>query len=145
MAELATLDIPGPTVTELTRPFWENAAEGKLTLQRCGACGSAVFYPRALCPHCWADALAWETASGGGRLKSYSTIWKPGHPGWIPVTPYHVGLVEMDEGPTMLSHILSDAEGDPIAVGDRVWFAPARIGGRVLPCFRKQQTEGRST
>ncbi len=135
--DLADLDVPGPTETALTQPFWAAVEEGRLVIQRCGACGEAVFYPRAVCPHCWADALAWEEARGQGRLKSFSEIWKPGHSGWIPATPYLVGLVELAEGPTMLSHILSG--GQEVYVGAPLVFAPTRIGRRVLPCFKIKQ------
>lgn len=135
MTDLATLNVPGPTVTPLTAPFWQAAAEGRLLIQRCGACCKAVFYPREICPHCWADALSWEDAGGSGRLKSFSIIHKPGHPGWGVATPYTVGLVELTEGPTMLSHILTE---DP-QVGMALTLAPTDIGGRVLPCFRQTQ------
>ena len=30
-----------------TTPHWDGIAEGELRLQRCEACGAAVFYPRA--------------------------------------------------------------------------------------------------
>lgn len=136
--DLASLSVPGPPANALTAPFWQAAESGRLTLQHCGACGTWVFYPRAICPHCWADALVWQQASGAGRLKSFSVIWKPGHPGWIPATPYAVGLVELAEGPTMLSHILASADG--IAVGDTLFFAPTNIGGRTMPCFARQTT-----
>ncbi|MCE8439165.1 Zn-ribbon domain-containing OB-fold protein [Rhodovulum sulfidophilum] len=135
MTDLSTLKVPGPTVIALTAPFWEAAAEGRLVIQRCGACGDAVFYPREICPHCWADALSWEEASGAGRLKTFSTIWKPGHPGWIPAAPYVVGLVELAEGPTMLSHILGKAP----EIGMDLTLAPTNTGGRVLPCFRPKR------
>lgn len=137
---LAKLEVPGPTATALTQPFWDAAEAGRLVLQHCGECGRAVFYPRALCPHCWAEALTWQGASGHGRLKSFSEIWKPGHPGWIPATPYLVGLVELAEGPTMLSYIHGNAGA--AAVGDQLRFAPTQIGGRVLPCFKLINPEG---
>ena len=132
---LSGLKVPGPTRTALTEPFWTATTEGKLLVQRCGSCKQAVFYPRAICPHCWQDALSWEQASGKGRLKSFSEIWKPGHPGWVPVTPYIVGLVELEEGSTMLSHIL--AENNDVKIGDALEFAPTDVGGRVLPLFKK--------
>lgn len=134
---LAGLDVPGPTITELTRPFWEAAAEGKLLIQRCGSCGRAVFYPRSHCPACWHDGLSWVEASGLGRLKSYSHIYKSGHPGWTSAAPYTVILVELDEGPTMLSHLV-DAK-DEVTVGDRLQLRPTSIGGRILPCFEVAQ------
>ena len=30
-----------------TQPYWAGIAAGELRLQRCAACGLAVFYPRA--------------------------------------------------------------------------------------------------
>ncbi|MCB1883094.1 MAG: OB-fold domain-containing protein [Geminicoccaceae bacterium] len=135
---LAGLEVPGPTVTPLTEPFWAEAGAGGLSIQRCGSCGRAVFYPRAICPHCWGDALRWEAASGQGRLKSFSTVRKPGHPGWLPAAPYTVGLVELAEGPVMLSLILPGPR--PVRVGDALVLAPTDIGGRVLPVFRLDAT-----
>ncbi|MEQ8652706.1 MAG: zinc ribbon domain-containing protein [Kiloniellales bacterium] len=132
MSDYAALQIPGPTETALSAPFWQAAAEGKLLIQHCGACDRAVFYPRPLCPHCWADALAWRQASGQGRLASFSEVWKPGHPGWLPVAPFVVGLVGLDEGATMLSHILCSSAPK---VGAAVRFRPTEAGGRRLPFF----------
>lgn len=133
MTRLSKLEVPGPTVTPLTEPFWTAAEEGRLLTQRCGNCKAHVFYPRSRCPHCWADALEWVAISGMGRLKSFSEVRRPGHPGWLPAVPYVVGLVELAEGPTILSHILVDKK--PIRVGDALLFTPTDIGGRVLPCF----------
>ena len=134
MTDLSALNVAGPTVIALTKPVWDAAAEGKLLIQRCGSCGKGVFYPRAICPHCWSEDLTWEEASGEGRLKSFSVVHKPGHAGWLPATPYVVGLVELAEGPTMLSYIHS-VEGTP-RVGASLRLAPTNIGGRVLPAFR---------
>lgn len=134
---LAELRTPGPTVIALTRPFWEAAAEGRLLVQRCEDCGKAVFYPRGICPHCWSPRLKWDEASGRGRLKSFSVVHKPGHPSWLPVAPYVVGLVELEEGPTMTSFIL--AEDEP-AVGDPVRMRATNIGGRVVPAFEVDET-----
>lgn len=136
MTELSELNVAGPIFEPLNKPFWDAAAEGELKVQRCGGCGRHVFYPRPICLHCWADALDWVTVSGRGTLKSFTEIWKPGHPGWIPATPYLVGLVELDEGPTLLSHVF--ANRNRVRIGDRLTFAPTDIGGRVLPCFRKE-------
>ena len=133
MSDLATLSVPGPTVTPLTQPFWDAVADGRLLIQRCGACGAAVFYPRQVCPRCWSEDLAWVAASGKARLKSYSTVFKPGHPGWADAAPYVVGLVELEEGPTMLTHILVPAPALRVGVG--LVMRPTDIGGRVLPAF----------
>jgi uncharacterized OB-fold protein len=133
----ADLNVPGPTTIALTEPFWAAATEGRLLVQRCQHCGQANLYPRALCPKCWNDQLDWEEASGHGTLKSFSVVHKPGHPGWLPVAPYTVGLVVLDEGLILLSLILPD-ERRP-EVGLPLMLAPTNIGGRVLPAFRIAQ------
>ncbi|RAZ92590.1 hypothetical protein DPM33_01445 [Mesorhizobium hawassense] len=133
--DLNTLKTPGPTITALTKPFWDAAAEGRLTIQRCKDCSTAVFYPRPICPYCWSKRLAWHDASGKGRLKSFSEVHKPGNPGWLPAAPYVVGLVELAEGPTMLSFILPGTRS--LQVGAMLRLAPTAIGGRVLPAFKQ--------
>lgn len=137
------LKTPAPTITALTEPFWDAAQAGKLIIQHCESCDISVFYPRALCPHCWNEHLRWKDASGRGRLKSFSTIHKPGHPGWQPITPYSVGLVELEEGPTMLSLILSTRD-EELFVGSPLEMAPTQIGGRTLPAFRLTQSQERA-
>ncbi|MEM6461085.1 MAG: Zn-ribbon domain-containing OB-fold protein [Pseudomonadota bacterium] len=132
---LAELDVPGPTVTEQTRPFWTAAADGKLLIQRCRSCGHAVFYPRSHCSACWSEDLSWVEARGTGRLKSYSVVHKPGHPGWRKAAPYIIVLVALDEGPTMLSHLIGSTDG--LAVGDRLQLRPTAVGDRVLPFFER--------
>ncbi len=133
MMDYSALDVPGPTITKLSQPFWDAVSEGQLLIQFCTSCSKGVFYPRPICPLCWADALEWHTASGKGKLTSFTKIWKPGHPGWLTVAPYLVGLVQLHEGPTMLSHILQ--EGQIPNVGDPVIFKPTRIGKLTLPFF----------
>lgn len=133
MTDYAALQVPGPTITDLSTPFWDGAQNSQLMLQVCDACHQHVFYPRPLCPHCWRGKLDWVPACGHGTLKSFSQIWKPGHPGWLPVAPYYVGLVRLQEGPTMLSHILTGS--DAPRVGDPLVLAPTEVSGRVLPFF----------
>ncbi|WLS10641.1 OB-fold domain-containing protein (plasmid) [Shinella sumterensis] len=140
--DLDLLKTPGPTITALTAPFWAAAEEGRLSMQHCEDCESAIFYPRPICPHCWSQRLVWRDGSGRGRLKSFTIVQKPGHPGWIPVAPYAVGLVELEEGPTMLSFILRDNQ-EELAIGSPVEMIPTRIGGRTLPAFRQTQSQGK--
>ena len=42
--------IPAPEANPETKPFWDAAAEGKLLIKRCRACGEAHYYPRTLWP-----------------------------------------------------------------------------------------------
>jgi len=136
--KFAGISVPGPTKIPLTEPFWDSAEKGQLSTQHCKECDTHVFYPRGRCPTCWEDTLDWVAVSGKARLKSYSEVWKPGNEGWIPAAPYIVGLVELAEGPTMLSTILCDTIP---RIGAELNFVPFNIGGRVLPCFHNFNEE----
>lgn len=127
------LSVPGPIRTALTAPFWEAARKGRLLIQQCSACEQAVFYPRAICPHCWSDRLHWREATGRSRLKSFSIVHRPGHPAWAAVVPYAVGLVELAEGPTMLSHIMVPL--DQLVVRMPLMVRMMQVGTETLPFF----------
>lgn len=94
-----TLPVPTPE----TRFFWDGAREGELRIQRCGACGKAYFPPRPHCPECGARDVRVERASGRAKLLSY-VINHLGAPGMEP--PFAVAIVELEEGPRMMSNIL---------------------------------------
>ncbi|MCR9138560.1 MAG: zinc ribbon domain-containing protein [Alphaproteobacteria bacterium] len=132
---LKNLTVPGPTMIALTEPFWQAVESGRLTVQKCNGCGHHIFYPRALCPHCWSNDLSWVEAAGTGTLKSFSQVHRPAHPGWVPAAGYIVGLVVLTEGPTMLSLILPHGD-QAVNVGDAVRMHPTNVGGRMLPVFK---------
>ncbi len=94
---------PGPTPNPETVPFWEGLADGVVRLQRCRDCGRAQHHARALCRWCWSEALDWEQAAGTGRIWTWTVVHRPGHPAWSAEAPYAVLLVELDEGPRMVT------------------------------------------
>jgi uncharacterized OB-fold protein len=135
MMDLSRLVVPGPTRTALTTPFWDAVSRRKFLAQACTNCGIWTFYPRQICPHCWSTELVWREPSGRGRLKTWSVIHRPGHPGWEPAAPYTIGLVELDEGPTMLSHLF--VATPVLHMPLRVRFEP--VGTGILPCFEPDE------
>jgi uncharacterized OB-fold protein len=137
---LTTLKVPGPIPTTISEPFWAAVRRGQFMLQRCEDCGRWVFYPRAHCPHCWGSHLQWQAASGRGVVKSFSAIHRPGHFAWAEAAPYVVALIELDEGPTMLSQLLL-ANPQDAALGMRVTMRPVGIGEFMLPFFGPEATK----
>ena len=117
-----------------TEPFWTACRERRLLIQRCETCGHHQFYPRPFCLACESAELRWVDASGEGRIYSMTTVRVPADPSMPP--PYVVAIVELTEGPRLLTNI----EGGSAAIGDAVrlrWrereplpplpvFAPAR-------------------
>jgi uncharacterized OB-fold protein len=113
---VADVPKPVPVVDAESAPFWEACREHRLLVQRCGACGAAVFFPRAICPECHADALGWEQASGRGTVYSFTVSHRPASPAWADDVPYAVAIVELDEGCRMLGDIVTD-DVDAVHIG----------------------------
>jgi hypothetical protein len=96
-------DLPLPTPTPETKHFWEGARAGELRLQRCIACDKAYFPPRPFCPACGSRKVEVFRASGRGFLYSYVIHHRPA-PGFTP--PYSIAVVELEEGPRMMTNIV---------------------------------------
>lgn len=97
---------PLPIVTDANRPFWEGCRQGKLLLQHCDQCQRYQFYPRLYCMHCGSTALDWAEASGRGAVYSYTIIHQNKSPEFVNDTPYNLAIVQLVEGPRMLSNIV---------------------------------------
>lgn len=93
-----------PVPTPETQPFWDGCADGQLRIQRCADCEQAYFYPRPLCPHCGSPNVEWFTASGDATLYSYVINHRPA-PGFEDDAPYAIAVVQLAEGPRMMTSI----------------------------------------
>ncbi|MEW2610753.1 Zn-ribbon domain-containing OB-fold protein [Streptomyces sp. NPDC047880] len=98
------LDLPEPDA--FTRTYWDAAAEGRLLIRRCGACGRAHHYPREFCPHCWSEDVSWETASGRATLYTWSVVHRNDLPPFRDRVPYVAAVVQLAEGPRMMTEIV---------------------------------------
>ncbi len=94
-----------PRVDDTNRPFFAGAARGELLLPCCGACGHVFFYPRSACPRCLAPGPAWIRGSGRGTVRVSAVVHRPPWDDLPRRTPYVVALVQLEEGPTMLSTV----------------------------------------
>ena len=94
---------PLPRPTPETQHFWDGTRHGELRLQRCSECDHIYFPPRPFCPACSSRSVEVVKASGRGRLLSYVINYRP-HPAWQ--GPYAIAIVELDEGPRMMSNIV---------------------------------------
>lgn len=126
---------PAPTGTALTKCYWEYASRGQLLIQRCAECGLYQHYPAWMCRSCWAEDLAWVQACGTGTVWTFTTVGIPGHPGWRDETPYVLALVELDEGPRLMTNIV-DCPVDVIHVGQRVQLVTTVRDGQPPLQFR---------
>lgn len=94
---------PIPVPTPETQHFWDGTREGELRLQRCDDCAHVYFPPRPFCPACSSRSVSVFAASGRGQLASYVINERP-HKAFD--GPYAIALVDLEEGPRMMSNIV---------------------------------------
>ena len=105
-----TITVGDPT----TEPFWNACREGRLVVQRCAACGHHQFYPRPFCLACEQRQVEWVAVGGKGTIYSITTVRVPVDPALPP--PYQVAIVELAEGPRLLTNV----EGQGARIGQAV-------------------------
>ena len=110
---VTTSERPVPVVSAANAPFFASAAEGRLSLQRCGACGAWIFYPRYVCPECMSTDLRWEAASGRGRIESFTMVHRPQHQYFFPDAPIALIAVRLEEGPILFSRLVKSGSVPP--------------------------------
>lgn len=115
----------------INRAFWEAATHGKLVVQQCVDCDSYQFYGRPFCLSCQSDHVKWVETAGFATVYSITRVELSFDPS--AETPYLVAVVELDEGPRMMTQIVNgDAE-----IGDRVQVSwRHRDDAPPLPVFQ---------
>ena len=124
---------PGPQPSEASGPYWRALDEGRLTFQRCASCAHAWLPPRGECPRCLGCEFTWETASGKGRLVSWVVYHHGYHPYFAARLPYTVAVVELAEGPRLISGLLPTDR--PLRIDLPVTLTIQRESGVALPRF----------
>ena len=107
---------PLPLRIEENAPYLDGLKRRKLLLQRCRDCVSFRYPPSMHCPNCLSDASEWVPAVGRGSVYSFIILHQPYHPGFRDDLPYNVAVVELDEGPRVVTNIVGCANED-ISIG----------------------------
>lgn len=97
--------VPLPEVTAVSAPYWEGLARGELRYQRCPGCGHRWLPPREDCPRCLRHDPAWEVSAGRGRIVSWVVYHQAFHEAFASRLPYNVAVVELDEGPRLVTNV----------------------------------------
>lgn len=128
---------PTPFATEISRPYWNAAREGVLRLQRCRSCQTAIHYPRRWCLTCWSTDLEHFDARGTGVVVTFTIVHESPFEAFDAHTPYVLAVVQLEEGPTMLSNIVGP-DAFEVAIGDPVEVRfEKRNGWTVVPQFQR--------
>jgi uncharacterized OB-fold protein len=104
MSDLVPKPKPRPAPESL--PYWQAAREHRLALPKCEDCQKSWFPPSRTCPHCLSTKFSFENVSGKGKIFSFVTFHRVYRPAFTADVPYVVALIELDEGPRLLSNIM---------------------------------------
>ena len=96
-----------PQPTPETQHFWDGTQADQLLLQRCTDCAHTYFPPRPFCPSCSSRSVEVYAACGRVTLASYVINQRP-HPAFD--GPYAIALVDLEEGPRMMTNIVECAQ-----------------------------------
>jgi len=113
---MSTVNRPLPRPSVVSKPFWESARRGLVSVQRCTACGEHQHPPKPMCTQCWSTELAWVETSGRGTVYSYTICHWATVPYFKDRVPYIVAMVDLDEGARVTTGIVDCAIED-IQVG----------------------------
>jgi len=119
---------PAPRPDPESAPYWAAALEGRLVVQRCTSCGRHQLYARAHCLAC-RSPVEWVDASGRGTIYSFTVIRQNMSRSFRHLVPYVVGLVDLEEGPRLMTNIVGS---DP---------ADVRVGAPVTVRFEQVSDE----
>jgi hypothetical protein len=128
--------MPPPLANATTLPFWQAAAEHRLVVQRCTACGHTRLPPAPVCPECRATDADWKELSGRGTVYTYTIVHRAIAAGQPLPTIIAVIALEDAGGVRMISNIV-DAKPEAIAIGSAVEVVWEDMSAEIaIPRFR---------
>lgn len=129
---------PLPEISDLTRPFWTGAREGKLVMQKCQSCGTIDFFPKPWCVECGKRERDWVEVGKTGTVYSHTaaSLVMMNLPGWKEELPVILCLVDLDDGPRMYAQ-LTGCSPEEVRIGMRVEAYFEKISEEAgIPKFR---------
>jgi NAD(P)-dependent dehydrogenase (short-subunit alcohol dehydrogenase family)/uncharacterized OB-fold protein len=94
------------------------AAEGRLALPSCVACGHVHYPVRDVCPQCLASDITLRDVLPDGKVLATTTIQTSTDPYFRERMPWRIGTVVLAAGPVIIAHLHGDC-----AVGQAVTLA----------------------
>ena len=101
---------------------WKDNPDTRLSVQQCRACSDRHFPGSPVCPNCLSSDQQWEPVSGRGTLQSWVAFHRAYWPGFASELPYDVCLVQLEEGPLMVSNLVDGPAGAHLGAPVQVMF-----------------------
>ena len=116
---------PGPT-----RAYEDALARGLFLIQQCNQCEGYIFYPRLVCIHCGTVDLRTVEPSGDAIVHSTTVVRQGSEDGG----DYNVALVELAEGPRLMSRVENVAP-ERVVIGMKLRLSLKEEGGKTVVVF----------
>lgn len=101
--------VPAVPTDGFEEGFYRAAREGRLTVQRCAACGGSQFPPEIVCRVCQSDELSWVEIEPVGTVFSHVRVWHPVSPEAAQQVPFVIGVIDVGlPGARFVGNILGD-------------------------------------
>ncbi len=129
---MASSKAPLPKPDSLTAPFWDACRGRSLQVSACEECGHLFLPPGPCCPRCWNTKLVAREVCGHGRVFSF-VVYRRTYHAAMPA-PYVVALIELDEGPRLISNVVGCA-AEEVTIDMAVELRFEEAGDFLLPRF----------
>lgn len=96
---------PLPVRDAENAPYYDALQAHAMRLQRCPA-GHLRSPVSPVCPQCLSAEFTWEPVSGRGTIYSFTVVHQIYDPGFKGEIPYVVAVVELEEGPRVVTNIV---------------------------------------
>ena len=113
------------------------AALGRFELQQCRDCGTVQYPPREACQKCLSIFLDWKPQPAGGELLAQTVLHHSNDLFFRERLPWRLGLVKLDCGPTLVSHLHTEVEDPPSRV--RLKAVLDRAGQAVIAALPEKE------
>jgi hypothetical protein len=131
-------DVIWLTPNAWTEPFWAAAAEHRLVVPRCTACGTFRFPPSPFCPSCRAQDVELVEHDGRGEIYSFTVVRHAVIPQVKDALPFVAAVVELPgTGGCRAVGSVVDCDPADVRIGapvEVVWYDVRE--GTSIPCFR---------
>ncbi|MBI3524832.1 MAG: OB-fold domain-containing protein [Betaproteobacteria bacterium] len=131
-----TGEILVPDRSGVNEHYWLALDARHLVFQECLSCDKPRLPPRTECPHCLSDAWEWRRASGAAKLISWVVYQTAFHPAFADRLPYTVAVVELIEGPRLISNIVEVDDPETLMIDQDLELVIQHERGTAITRFR---------
>jgi uncharacterized protein len=114
-------------------------------MQKCAGCDTLRHHPRPVCFACGSFDFTWEPMSGRGVLYTFTIVHNPTLASFQHAVPYNVAVVQLDEGPYLVSNVV-DCANDELSIGMALEVVFEIVDpATTLPRFRRMAEKSTGT